>query len=132
MFDSGNSKNLYDTNPNRRPMSDRNLNVVRNLEKARSLFINAEKISFKNKKSNVPPCFTGIIWTTTAICELFENEKNEVSKVHPNKELFLMTNRLLKSRWKICFQLCVKKMVTIEIQTARMFGAVLVIYVYIA
>jgi len=37
MFDSGNSKNLYDTNPNRRPMSDRNSNVVRHLEKARSL-----------------------------------------------------------------------------------------------
>lgn len=61
MFDSGNSKNLYDPNPNRRPMSDRNLNVIKNLKNASSLFKNAKKINHKNKKSSVPPCFTGII-----------------------------------------------------------------------
>jgi len=121
MFDFGSSKNLYDTNPNRRPMSDRNLNVVRKLEKARSLFINAEKISFKNEKSSVPPCFTGIIWTTTAICELFENEKNEISKVHPNKELFLMTNRLTQDALENLFSVMRQQNGYNKNPTARMF-----------
>lgn len=48
-------------------MSIRNKLVFDNLNKARSLFKNAGKIYHKIKKSSVPPCFTGIIWTTTAI-----------------------------------------------------------------
>lgn len=38
MFHSCNSKNLYDNNPNKRPMSETNLIVFQNLEKARSTF----------------------------------------------------------------------------------------------
>jgi len=64
MFDSANSKNLSDPNPNRKPMSTKNKSVFDNLNKARSLFKNAVKICHKTKKSSVPPCFTGIIWTT--------------------------------------------------------------------
>lgn len=44
MFDSGNSKNLHDPNPNRRPMSNCNLKVLGNLHNARKLFQNAVKI----------------------------------------------------------------------------------------
>lgn len=121
MFDSGNSKNLYDPNPNRRPMCGRNLNVIKNLKKASSLFKNAEKINHKNKKSSVPPCFTGIIWTTTALCELFENEKNELAKIQPKKELFLMTNRLTQDALENLFSIMRQKNGYNRNPTARMF-----------
>lgn len=60
MFASENSKNLYDPNPNRRPMSGRNPQVLENLNKSRIIFQNAVKICHKTNKTSIPPCFTGI------------------------------------------------------------------------
>lgn len=75
MFDSANSKNVYDPNPNRRPLTFKNTIVFDNLKKVQSLFKNAIKICHKTNISTTPPYFTGIIWTITAIMELYEYEK---------------------------------------------------------
>lgn len=61
MFDAANSKNLYDHNINKRPMSDNNAHVLHKLEKARLMFKNAKKINLKTNKTSVPPCFIGVI-----------------------------------------------------------------------
>jgi len=50
MFDSANSKHLYDPNPNRRPMSNRNPQILDNLSRANQLFKNTIKICHKTKK----------------------------------------------------------------------------------
>jgi hypothetical protein len=50
MFDSVNSKNLYDVNPNRRPMSKYNPQVLQNLKNCLTLFEKAIKINVKIKK----------------------------------------------------------------------------------
>jgi len=52
------------------------------------------KVCHKTKKNSTPPCFTGIIWTTTAILELYEQEKVNMQIYRQNKDNFLMTNRL--------------------------------------
>jgi len=75
MFDSANSKNLCDPNPNRKPMSDRNPQVLENIENANKLFKDATKICHKTKNIATPPCFVGIVWTTNAISQLYESEK---------------------------------------------------------
>ncbi|KAF0763319.1 Uncharacterized protein FWK35_00006255 [Aphis craccivora] len=43
-FDACNSQNLYDKNPNRRPMSSHNNHVFENINKTISTFQNAKKI----------------------------------------------------------------------------------------
>lgn len=78
MFDSANSKNLYDPNPNRKPMSDRNPQVLENIENANKLFKDATKICHKTKNITTPPCFVGIVWTTNAISQLYKSEKLEI------------------------------------------------------
>jgi len=94
MFDAANSKNLYDRNLNKRPMTDNNTHVINNLEKARLMFKNAKKINLKTDKTSVPPCFTGIIWSITAIINLFQSEKEDMSQLQTaGKDYFLMTNR---------------------------------------
>ncbi|KAF0709846.1 Transposon Ty3-I Gag-Pol polyprotein, partial [Aphis craccivora] len=60
--------------------------AVNLLNKARSVFKNAIKICHKTKKSSVPPCFTGIIWTTTAILQLYNNEKTDMNNFRPEKD----------------------------------------------
>lgn len=94
MFDSANSKNLYDRNPNRRPLSHKNAIVFDNLKRSQALFKEAVKVCHKTKKVSTPPCFIGIIWTTTAILELYEQEKVNMQMFRSNKDNCLMTNRL--------------------------------------
>jgi len=43
LFDALNSKNLYDRNPNRRPMSENNDNIINILRNLLETFKNAEK-----------------------------------------------------------------------------------------
>ncbi|KAL4091160.1 hypothetical protein QTP88_025897 [Uroleucon formosanum] len=110
MFDSGNSKHLYDPNPNKRPMSDRNPQVLLNLEKARQLFKSAVKICHKTNKSTIPPCITGIIWTTTAISQLYESEKiDNMKNNETGKGFFLMTNRLTQDALENMFSIIRQK-----------------------
>lgn len=55
MFDSGNSKHPYDSNPNKIPVSDRNTQVLNNLEKAKQICKRKEKIKTKKiNKSTIP------------------------------------------------------------------------------
>lgn len=121
MFDSANSKNLSDPNPNRKPMSTKNKLVFDNLNKARSLFKNAVKICHKTKKSSVPPCFTGIIWTTTAILQLYNNEKTDINSSQPEKEFFLLTNRLTQDALENLFSIMRQKNGYNRNPTARTF-----------
>ncbi|KAL4085312.1 hypothetical protein QTP88_027171 [Uroleucon formosanum] len=110
IFDSGNSKHLYDPNPNKRPMSDRNPQVLLNLEKARQLFKSAVKICHKTNKSTIPPCITGIIWTTTAISQLYESEKiDNMKNNETGKGFFLMTNRLTQDALENMFSIIRQK-----------------------
>lgn len=110
MFDSSNSKHLYDPNPNRRPICNRNLQIMENLEKANKLFENTEKICHKTKKTSIPPCFIGIMWTTTAIQQLYEAEKLEVTEVSsPKKDYFLLTNRLTQDALENLFSIIRQK-----------------------
>jgi hypothetical protein len=74
MFDSANSKILSDPNPNRKPLCTRNPQVMENLEKANKLFKNSIKICHKTKTTSTAPCFVGIVWTTTAIRQLYESD----------------------------------------------------------
>lgn len=121
MFVSANSKHIYDQNPNRRPMSNRNCNVFENLKKARLIFINAKKISHKNNKISIPPCFIGIIWTTTALCSIFDSEKIDMANVQPQKEFFLMTNRLTQDALENFFPIMRQKNGYNRNPTARIF-----------
>jgi hypothetical protein len=111
MFDSSNSKNLCDPNPNRKPMSNRNPQIFENLEKAKQLFKNTIKICHRTKKISIPPCFIGIVWTTTAIQQLYESEKLEMSTVvsSTNIEYFLLTNRLTQDALENFFSIMRQK-----------------------
>ncbi|KAL4107120.1 hypothetical protein QTP88_018552 [Uroleucon formosanum] len=109
MFDTFNSKNLYDPNPNRRPLCDTNTVNFRNLEKARTIFQKAVKISKTNKKSSIPPCFVGIIWTTTALVEVFQSEKYDSGRSQTKKEYFLLTNRLTQDALENFFSIMRQK-----------------------
>ncbi|CAI6353573.1 unnamed protein product [Macrosiphum euphorbiae] len=122
MFDAANSKNLYDRNINKRPISDNNTHVLQNLEKARLMFKNAKKINLKTNKTSVPPCFTGIIWSTTAIMNLFQSEKEDMSQFQPTgKDYFLMTNRLTQDALENFFSLMRQKNGYNRNPTARTF-----------
>lgn len=122
MFDAANSKNLYDRNINKRPMSDNNTHVLQNLEKARLMFKNAKKINLKTNKTSVPSCFTGIIWSITAIMNLFQSEKEDMSQFQPTgKDYFLMTNRLTQDALENFFSLMRQKNGYNRNPTARTF-----------
>lgn len=107
MIDSGNSQHLYDPNPNKRPMSDRNPQVLFNLEKAKQMFKSTIKICHKTNKSISPPCITGTIWTTTAISQLYESENMKNNET--GKGFFLMTNRLTQDALENMFSIICQK-----------------------
>jgi len=109
MFDSANSKHIYDLNPNKRPMCDRNPQVLENLENANSMFQNARKICHRTKKISTPPCFIGILWTTTAIHQMYESENLEIMNDDPKQEYFLMTNRLTQDALENLFSIMRQK-----------------------
>lgn len=86
-------------------MCENNPNALNIIKKSIDTFKNAEKQSFKpsNKiKKDIPPCFTGFIWTLNAILNLYESQKSEISLYYiilyyftiPSTKFFLMTNRL--------------------------------------
>jgi len=89
MFDSANSKNLYDPNPNRRPLNDNNPRVFENLKKIRTTFQSAVKINKNNKNNSIPPCFEGFVWTITALLEIYESEKPKMY-LNTGKKFFLL------------------------------------------
>lgn len=109
MFDSCNSKNLYDPNFNRRPMSEQNSSIFKNLSKARSEFKNAIKICNNNQKTSIPPCFSGVVWTITAMLELYESEKKNLLNFRPDKDFFIMTNRLTQDALENLFSIIRQK-----------------------
>jgi hypothetical protein len=109
MFDSRNSKNLYDLNLNRRPISSHNPQVLENLNTAKKLFQNAVKICHKTNKSSVPSCFTGVIWTVSAIFQLYENEKIDEKHCHTENDYFLMTNKLTQDPLENLFSIIRQK-----------------------
>lgn len=84
----------YDINRNRRPMSFKNTHIFENLNKSISTIRDAKKINHINNKMSVPPSFTGMVWSLTALKQLYENEKkNSIGSVE-NKPYFLLSNRL--------------------------------------
>lgn len=122
MFDSASSKNLNDPNPNKRPISHKNAVVFDNLRKAHSLFKEAVKVCRKTTNQvGTPPCFTGIVWTTTAILGLYEQEKLDMQGVQPNKNYFLMTNRLTQDAIENLFSVMRQKNGYNRNPTARTF-----------
>jgi len=121
MFDSANSKNLYDANPNRRPLSKRNSQVLQNLKNFCILFDKAVKINLKNNKVTTPPCFIGLKWTLTAIIGLYESEKIIMNQHISNKEYFLMTNKLTQDPLENMFSIMRQKNGYNKNPTARTF-----------
>lgn len=79
-FDACNSKHLYDKNPYRKPMSEKNQHIFEQLKKTISTFQNAKKIGV-NKKTSVPPCFTGMIWSLTALNNLYTSEYSDLKNI---------------------------------------------------
>lgn len=95
-YDVCNSKSLYDVNCNKRPMNENNSHIFEQLRKTITTFEHAKKIAHKNKKQSVPPCFTGMIWSLTALIGLYKSEQKDIAintEQDPNK-YFLLTNRL--------------------------------------
>lgn len=90
-------------------MCDRNPQVLQNLNNANKLFKNATKMCHKTKKISIPPCFVGIVWTTTAISHLYEFEKLEFRNYCSNKDYFLLTNKLTQDALENLFSIMRQK-----------------------
>lgn len=122
-FDVCNSQNLYDKNPNRRPMSSHNKHIFENINKTISTFQNAKKICHKNNKITVPPCFTGIVWSLTAIKQLYEIERSTAENIFPSNEktFFLLTNRLNQDPLENMFSIMRQKNGYTRNPTAKIF-----------
>ncbi|KAL4083018.1 hypothetical protein QTP88_028348 [Uroleucon formosanum] len=86
-FDACNSKHLYDKNPYRKPMSEKNQHIFEQLKKTISTFQNAKKIGV-NKKTSVPPCFTGMIWSLTALNNLYTSEYSDLKNISSQENMF--------------------------------------------
>lgn len=121
-FDCLNSKNLYDKNPNRRPLSETNSYIFEVLEKTCSIFLEAEKVDYK-KKSTKPPCFTGFIWSINAIIGLFNSENSNWQNINidKSKTFFLLTNRLNQDPLENMFSIVRQKNGYNKNPTARVF-----------
>ncbi|KAL4088881.1 hypothetical protein QTP88_023965 [Uroleucon formosanum] len=90
-------------------MSDRNPQVLENIENANKLFKDVTKICHKTKNITTPPCFVGIVWTTNAISQLYKSEKLEILNSNINKEYFLMTNKLTQDALENLFSIMRQK-----------------------
>lgn len=117
-FDACNSKNLYDINRNRRPMNSKNTHIFENINKSISTFRDAKKINHKTNTMSVPPCFSGMVWSLTAIKLLYENEKNYDEE---NKSYFLLTNRVNQDPLENMFSIMRQKNGYTRNPTARIF-----------
>lgn len=118
-----NSKHLYDNNPYRKPMSEKNQHIFEQLKKTISTFQNAKKIGV-NKKTSVPPCFTGMIWSLNALNNLYTSEYSDlknISSQSDNKKLFLLTNRLNQDPLENMFSIMRQKNGYTKNPSPRMF-----------
>jgi len=133
-FDACNSQNLCDKNPNRRPMSSHNKHIFENTNKTISTFQNAKKISYKNNKISKPPCFTGIVWSLTALKQLYEIEKSTAENMFPsNEKTFFFVNKQTQPRSfrKYVFNYEAKKWIgTHEIQPQKYSVFVMQVFVH--
>lgn len=88
-------------------------------------FQDAKKISHKDKKVSIPPCFKGMIWSLTSILNLYESElldfKNNIQPQNNNKEYFLLPNRLNQDALENMFSIVKQKNGYTRNPTARMF-----------
>lgn len=89
-FDTLNSQNLYERNPHKRPLSNRNTLGFKNLNDALNVFKEIKKENSKKPTESLtrPPCFGGFVTTINAILQLYSSQVGE------NSRLFLMTSRL--------------------------------------
>lgn len=69
MFDSANSKHLFDSNPNKKPKSSINSKVFKSFKKVRSIFKEAVKVCHENIKHSVLSCFVGVVSSITVILD---------------------------------------------------------------
>lgn len=87
LFDSLNSKRLFDKNPFQSGLSDNNLAVIDILTKGKIIFSQLVKISKNKNITSRPPCFEGMVQTINGVMALFEDEKKDGNS-------FILTNRL--------------------------------------
>jgi hypothetical protein len=120
-FDSCNSQQLNDKNPNRRPMSVQNRQIFENINKTISTFKLAKKICHKNNVILVPPCFTGMILSLTALIQLFEKENKNILELSDRKTFFLFTGRLNQDPLENMFSIVRQKNGYNRNPTARLF-----------
>ncbi|KAE9522280.1 hypothetical protein AGLY_017323 [Aphis glycines] len=118
-FDSCNSQQLNDKNPNRRPMSVQNRQIFENINKTISTFKVAKKLCHKNNIISVPPCFTGMILSLNALILLYEREKIYIIESSDKKTFFLFTGRLNQDPLEN-----IQKMGITEIRLLDYFGPV--------
>lgn len=77
-------------------MSPNNEHIFEIIKKTISEFQDAKKISHKDKKVSIPPCFKGMIWSLTFILNLYESELLDFK--NNNKEYFIIyINKQTKS-----------------------------------
>jgi hypothetical protein len=82
-----------------------------------------KKISV-NKKTSVPPCFTGMIWSLTALNNLYTSEYSDLKNISSqgdNKKFFLLTNRLNQDPLENMFSIIRQKNGYTKNPSARMF-----------
>lgn len=122
-FDACNSKHLYDNNPYRKPMSEKNQHIFKQIKKTISTFQNAKKLGV-NKKITVPPCFTGMIWSLNALINLYTTEYSDLKNISSKsdcKNFFLLTNRLNQDPLENMFSIMRQKNGYTKNPSARMF-----------
>ena len=82
-----------------------------------------KKISV-NKKTSVAPCFTGMIWSLTALNNLYTSEYSDLKNISSqgdNKKFFLLTNRLNQDPLENMFSIIRQKNGYTKNPSARMF-----------
>ena len=98
LFDTLNSRCLYDPNPYRRALSLNNMWHFEVIQNALNVFENLKKLAKKER----PPCFEGMVTSLRSVLGLFEEErtnndyKNNLkeSSKSRDKSYFLLTSRL--------------------------------------
>lgn len=83
LFDALNSERLYDKNPFRCGISDKNVQVLEILYKGKNIFNSITKIAGRESR---PPCFDGMVQTISGILGLFEEGEKD--------KCFILTKRL--------------------------------------
>lgn len=122
-FDACNSKHLNGKNIYTKPMSEKNQHIFEQFKKTISTFQNAKKIG-ANKKVSVPPCFTRMVWSLTALRNLYASEYLDMKNIlegDGSKNFFLLTNRLNQDPLENMFSIMRQKNGYTKNPSARMF-----------